>query len=61
MKGCLYCVKCDKTIPKEELEERARRLLEMFGNESLSVGKCPVCGTVLIDMDEVEKKRKKGG
>ena len=61
MKGCLYCARCDKTIPKEELEERAKRLFEMFGNESLLSGKCPVCGTVLIDMDEVEKKRKTGG
>lgn len=61
MKGCLYCARCDKSIPKEDLEERARRLLEMFGSESLSSGKCPVCGTVLIDMDEVEKKRKAGG
>ena len=61
MKGCLYCARCDKTIPKEELEERAKRLFEMFGNESLLSGKCPVCGTVLIDKDEVEKKRKTGG
>jgi predicted nucleic acid-binding Zn ribbon protein len=61
MKGCLYCVRCDKSIPKEELEERAKRLFEMFGDRSLASGRCPVCGTTLIDMDEVEKKRKAGG
>jgi uncharacterized protein with PIN domain len=61
MKGCLYCARCDKSIPKEELEERAKRLIEMFGNRSLESGRCPVCGTALIDMDEVERKREAGG
>jgi len=57
MKGCLYCARCDKSIPKEEFESRSKQLLEKFGNESLLSGKCPVCGTTLIDMDKVEKKK----
>jgi len=58
MKGCLYCVRCDRAIPKEGLEDRAKQLVEMFGDGSLISGKCPVCGTVLVDMDEAEKTRK---
>ena len=56
MKGCVYCPRCDKSIPKDQLEERARQLLAMTGDDSLSMGRCPVCGTGMIDMDRVSRK-----
>ncbi|MDH4123748.1 MAG: hypothetical protein OEV21_06680 [Thermoplasmata archaeon] len=54
MKGCLYCPKCDKSVPKEELEQRAEQVRRMFGSESLKSGICPVCGTAMIDVDQVK-------
>lgn len=56
MKGCIYCPRCDKSIPKEELEERSRQLLALTGDDSLSMGVCPVCGTGMIDTDKVRGK-----
>jgi len=56
MKDCVYCPKCEKSIPKDQLEERARQLLAMTGNDSLSKGKCPVCGMRMIDVDAAKKK-----
>jgi len=61
MKGCVYCPKCEKSVPKEELEERAKQLYAMFGDKSLATGRCPVCGTMMIDVDKAEEKRKKKG
>jgi len=58
MKGCVYCPKCNKSIPKDELEERARQLINMVGNDSLLKGRCPVCGTGMIDMDKVSRDEK---
>lgn len=57
MKGSIYCPKCNKSVPKEELEERARQLMAMIGIDSLSRGVCPVCGTRMIDLDKVESKK----
>jgi ssDNA-binding Zn-finger/Zn-ribbon topoisomerase 1 len=57
MKGCIYCPRCDKSIPKEEIEERSRQLLALSGSDSLRKGVCPVCGTRMIDTDKVHKKR----
>jgi len=58
MKGCVYCPRCDKSIPKEELEERSRQLIALVGNDSLSRGKCPVCGTGMIDTDKISQKER---
>ncbi|HDP97466.1 MAG TPA: hypothetical protein ENN25_07250 [Euryarchaeota archaeon] len=60
MENCIYCPKCDRSIPKDEMEERSKILREVFGNKSLEERKCPVCGTTMIDMDEVSKHRNKG-
>jgi ssDNA-binding Zn-finger/Zn-ribbon topoisomerase 1 len=57
MRGCVYCPKCDKSIPKEELEERSRQLKALIGNDSLARGKCPVCGTGMIDVDKTAHAR----
>jgi len=57
--GCVYCPRCDKSIPKEEIKERAK-ILAGIGNDSLSKGRCPVCGTSMIDMDKVKSKEKAG-
>jgi RNA polymerase-binding transcription factor DksA len=45
----MYCAKCDKTIPDERLQEISLKLAEQFGNDSLSKGVCPVCGTRLMN------------
>jgi uncharacterized Zn finger protein (UPF0148 family) len=60
MENCIYCPKCDRSIPKEQMEERSKILNEVFGNKLLEEGKCPVCGTPMIDMDDVAKSRNKG-
>jgi ssDNA-binding Zn-finger/Zn-ribbon topoisomerase 1 len=51
----MYCPKCDKTIEKERLEEVNRQLKGRFKNDSLEKGKCPVCSTELIDLDNARK------
>ncbi len=56
MKGCVYCPKCDKSIPKDEVEERSKQLKAMTGRDTLSKGICPVCGTRMIDMDKTKRK-----
>ncbi len=56
-KGCIYCPKCDKSVPKEEIEERSQQLMALAGFDSLKQGVCPVCGTRMIDMDKVEKRK----
>ena len=62
-----YCPKCDRTIPKERLEEIDAELRARFGKGCLSTMKCPVCDTEFIDLDRVtpeggkhvgEKRRK---
>lgn len=57
LKGCIYCPRCEKSIPKDELEERSRQLMAMVGNDSLERGVCPVCGTRMLDIDKVEKRK----
>lgn len=60
MENCIYCPKCDRSIPKDEVAERSRKLIEMFDNRSLEKGKCPVCGTIMIDIDEVATSKESG-
>lgn len=57
MKDCVYCPKCDRSIPKGEVEEKSLMLIKKFGIRSLEEGKCPVCGTDMIDMDDVAELR----
>jgi hypothetical protein len=47
-----YCPKCDRTIPKERVEEADRELRARFGITKLSSLRCPVCDTQYIDMDK---------
>jgi len=56
MKGCVYCPRCDKSIPKDEFEERSAQLIALSGSDSLKRGICPVCGTRMIDTDKIQKK-----
>lgn len=44
----MYCPRCLKSVPDENVEEIAKRLSSTMGNNLLSEGKCPVCGTRLI-------------
>lgn len=60
MESCIYCPKCDRSIPKENIEERSKILRDVFDDRSLEERKCPVCGTPMIDMDEVPKSRNRG-
>ena len=48
----MYCPKCNKTIKDERLEEVNKQLVEQFNRDSLSKGKCPVCGTGLLKSDK---------
>ncbi|MCX6657915.1 MAG: hypothetical protein NTY62_04410 [Euryarchaeota archaeon] len=50
-----YCPKCDKTLPKENVEKIDRELRDRFGIAKLSNLNCPVCGTEYIDLDKVAK------
>ncbi len=52
-----YCPKCDRTLPKEEIDERDEKLRKEFGISMLSSLRCPVCDTEFIDLD----KCKEGG
>ena len=49
-----YCPKCDRTIPKERLEEIDADLKERFGKGCLESMKCPVCETEFIDMASIQ-------
>ena len=63
-----YCPKCDRTIPKERVEQTDRELREKFGITKLSSLRCPVCDAEYLDLDKcvqggadrVGKSRKKG-
>ncbi|MFY9606210.1 MAG: hypothetical protein WAS24_05720 [Thermoplasmata archaeon] len=50
-----YCPKCDRTLPKERVEEADRKLRTRFGIDKLSSLRCPVCDTEYIDLDKVAK------
>jgi ssDNA-binding Zn-finger/Zn-ribbon topoisomerase 1 len=52
-----YCPKCDRTIPKERIEQVDRELRSKFGITKLSGLRCPVCDSEFIDLD----KCKEGG
>lgn len=63
-----YCPKCDRTVPKERLEEIDAELRARFDRECLRNLRCPVCETEFIDLERVhpeggrhvgEKGRKK--
>jgi len=64
-----YCPKCDRTIPKNKLEERDAELRQKFGVTKLSSLRCPVCDSEFIDLDKcsehgtehVGKVRRHGG
>lgn len=51
-----YCPKCDRTIPKERVEQVDRELRERFGVAKLSNLRCPVCDCEYIDLDRVSKE-----
>ncbi|UCE45301.1 MAG: hypothetical protein JSU93_08050 [Methanobacteriota archaeon] len=46
-----YCPKCDRTVPKERLEQIDAELRARFNKECLSSLKCPVCETEFLDLD----------
>ncbi|MBN1109535.1 MAG: hypothetical protein JXA45_02115 [Methanomassiliicoccales archaeon] len=48
----LYCPRCNKSIDKAKVEEIDARLMKEFQNDFLRRGRCPVCGTPLIDTDK---------
>ena len=48
-----YCPKCDRTIPKERLEESDSELRARFDKGCMRSMKCPVCDTEFIDLDHV--------
>ena len=50
-----YCAKCDRTIPKERVEQVDGELRSRFGIDRLSSLRCPVCDTEYIDLDRVTK------
>jgi uncharacterized protein with PIN domain len=50
-----YCPKCDRTLPKERVEEADRELREKFGITKLSSLRCPVCDTEYLDLDRCSK------
>ena len=47
-----YCPKCDRTIPKERVEEADRELRARFGITKLSSLRCPVRDTEYIDLEK---------
>jgi uncharacterized protein with PIN domain len=52
----LHCPRCNKNIDKAKVEEIDARLMKEFQNDSLRRGRCPVCGTPLIDTDKKVKQ-----
>jgi uncharacterized protein with PIN domain len=48
----MYCPRCDRTIKDEKLEKLNAELKQKFDQDSLEHGKCPVCGTPLIDLSK---------
>ncbi|UCE80330.1 MAG: hypothetical protein JSV94_03945 [Methanobacteriota archaeon] len=62
-----YCPKCDRTVPKERLEEIDVELRSRFDRGCLHSLKCPVCEMEFIDLEQIrpggekhvgEKRRK---
>ena len=51
--GVYYCPKCDRSVPKERLEEIDLELVEKFGKSCLRTMRCPVCETEFIDLEKV--------
>lgn len=47
-----YCPKCDRSIPKEKLDERDTELRKKYGISKLSSLRCPVCDSEFIDLDK---------
>jgi ssDNA-binding Zn-finger/Zn-ribbon topoisomerase 1 len=64
-----YCPKCDRTIPKDRIEQADLELRSKYGITKLSSLRCPVCDAEFIDLDRcrqggsehVGKSRKKSG
>lgn len=50
-----YCPRCDRSIPKDRVEQADRELREKFGVDTLSGLRCPVCDCEYIDLDKVSK------
>jgi hypothetical protein len=46
-----YCPKCDRTIPKDRIEQADLELRSKYGITKLSSLRCPVCDTEFIDLD----------
>ncbi|MCU0861921.1 MAG: hypothetical protein MUE65_06360 [Methanomassiliicoccales archaeon] len=53
----MYCPKCDRTIKKERLEALRKELAERYQRDQLEKGRCPVCSTPLLDLEEVRRKK----
>lgn len=53
-----YCPKCDRTLPKERVEQADRELRSKYGITKLSSLKCPVCDTEFIDLDKCKQDGK---
>lgn len=47
-----YCPKCDRTLPKERVEQADHELRARYGITKLSSLRCPVCDTEFIDLDK---------
>ena len=46
----MYCPRCDKSIPKDKIEEIRRRLATEFDKDDLDKGQCPVCSTAMVPL-----------
>ena len=53
----MYCPRCDRTIKKDNLEQLNQELKNKFEVDSLEKGKCPVCGTALVDLSKTPAKK----
>ncbi|MEM0343587.1 MAG: hypothetical protein QXQ13_08190 [Thermoplasmata archaeon] len=54
-----YCPKCDRTIPKDRVEQADRELRQRFGISKLSELRCPVCDTPFVDLDKCREEGKR--
>lgn len=47
----MYCLRCERELPNEEVDRKNQELKSLYGIDSLEKGLCPVCGSEMVDKD----------
>ncbi len=44
----MYCLRCEREIPDDEMDKKNEELKTLYGIDSLEKGECPVCGNQMV-------------